>query len=163
MTSLNVTSQISPAYVPLPRSSNASPSVSISSPHGSIPSIRTDLMTIPSERPQSKRWSSERPSVIITDDSNHLLQYLHGLEGDRQRDNQGDVLQAKPGVNDYMELLVKETVTLHKRSMNPPATNHVARQEYIVLIPVPSHRSMRLPSRTFTQDPQLSSTLPAQD
>jgi hypothetical protein len=32
---------------------------------------------------------SERPSVIITDDINRFLQYLHGLEGDRQRDNQG--------------------------------------------------------------------------
>jgi hypothetical protein len=67
----------------------ASPSVSISSPRGSIPSIRSDLMTIPSERPPSERSSSERPSVIITDDINRLLQYLHGLEGDRQRDNQG--------------------------------------------------------------------------
>ena len=67
----------------------ASPSVSISSPRGSIPSIRSDLMTIPSERPSSERAPSERPSVIITDDINRLLQYLHGLEGDRQRDNQG--------------------------------------------------------------------------
>jgi hypothetical protein len=32
---------------------------------------------------------SERPSVIITDDINRLLQYIHGLEGERQRDNQG--------------------------------------------------------------------------
>ena len=61
----------------------------MSSPRGSIPSIRSDLMTIPSERPPSERSSSERPSVIITDDINRLLQYLHGLEGDRQRDNQG--------------------------------------------------------------------------
>ena len=46
-------------------------------------------MTIPSERPASERSTSERSSVIITDDINRLLQYLHGLEGDRQRDNQG--------------------------------------------------------------------------
>jgi hypothetical protein len=46
-------------------------------------------MTIPSERPPSERSSSERPSIIITDDINRLLQYLHGLEGNRQRDNQG--------------------------------------------------------------------------
>jgi hypothetical protein len=46
-------------------------------------------MIIPSERPLSERSSLERPSVIITDDINRLLQYLHGLEGDRQRDNQG--------------------------------------------------------------------------
>ena len=46
-------------------------------------------MTIPSERPPSERLSSERPGVIIADDINRLLQYLHGLEGDRQRDNQG--------------------------------------------------------------------------
>jgi hypothetical protein len=61
----------------------------MSSPHGSIPSIRSDLMTIPSERPPSERSSLGGPSVIITDDINCLLQYLHGLEGDRQRDNQG--------------------------------------------------------------------------
>ena len=66
----------------------ASLSVSMSSPRGSIPSIRSDLMTIPS-RPPSERPPLERPSVIITDDINRLLQYLHGLEGDRQRDNQG--------------------------------------------------------------------------
>jgi hypothetical protein len=47
------------------------------------------LITIPSERPLSDKSSSERPSVIITDDINRFLQYLHGLEGDRQRDNQG--------------------------------------------------------------------------
>jgi hypothetical protein len=46
-------------------------------------------MTILSERPPSERPPSERPSVIITDDINRLLQHLHGLEGDRQRDNQG--------------------------------------------------------------------------
>jgi hypothetical protein len=46
-------------------------------------------MTIPSERPLSERSSSERPSVIITDDINRLLQYLRGLEGDRKRDSQG--------------------------------------------------------------------------
>ena len=56
--------------------------VSMTSPRGSTPSIRSDLITIPSE-------TSERPSVIITDDINRLLQYLHGLENDRQRDNQG--------------------------------------------------------------------------
>ncbi|KAH9993287.1 hypothetical protein BJV74DRAFT_884401 [Russula compacta] len=85
-----VTLQISPARIPLPRSPSllstptASPSVSITSPRGSIPSIHSDLVTIPSERSLS-----ERPSVIITDDINRLLQYLHGLENDRQRDNQG--------------------------------------------------------------------------
>jgi len=42
------------------------------------------LPTISSERPPS-----ERPSVIITDDINRLFRHLHGLEGDRQRDNQG--------------------------------------------------------------------------
>src|ERR1700679_490759 len=42
-----------------------------------------------SERPPSERPSSERLSIIITYDINQLLQYLHGLEGDRQRDNQG--------------------------------------------------------------------------
>jgi len=82
--------QISPARIPLPRSPSllatpaASISVSMTSPRGSTPSIHSDLMTIPSERPPS-----ERPSVIITDDINRLLQYLHGLENDRQRDNQG--------------------------------------------------------------------------
>ena len=45
----------------------------------SIPSIHYDLMTVP----------SERPSVIIADDINRLLWYLHGLEGDRRRGNQG--------------------------------------------------------------------------
>jgi hypothetical protein len=63
--------------------------VSMTSPRGSTPSIRSDLMTIPSESPSSERPPSERPSVIITDDINRLLQYLHGLENDRQRDNQG--------------------------------------------------------------------------
>jgi hypothetical protein len=82
--------QISPARVPLPRSPSllstpaASLSVSMTSPRGSVPSIHSDWMTIPSERPPS-----ERPSVIITDDINRLLQHLHGLENDRQRDNQG--------------------------------------------------------------------------
>lgn len=52
----------------------------MTSPRGSTPSIHSDLVTIPSER---------APSVIITDDINRLLQYLHGLEGDRERDNQG--------------------------------------------------------------------------
>jgi hypothetical protein len=40
----------------------------------------------PSER---SSLESERPNVIITDDINCLLQYPHGLEGNRQRDNQG--------------------------------------------------------------------------
>ena len=62
-------------------------SVSMTSPRGSTPSVQSDLITIPSER--SERAPSERPSVIITDDINRLLQHLHGLEGDRQRDNQG--------------------------------------------------------------------------
>ena len=66
----------------------ASVSVSLTSPRGSIPSI-SDLITIPSERAPSEMPPPERPSVIITDDINRLLQYLHGLEGDRQRDNQG--------------------------------------------------------------------------
>ena len=66
----------------------------MTSPRGSTPSIQSDLITIPSERTPSERAPSERPpserpSVIITDDINRLLQYLHGLEGDRQRDNQG--------------------------------------------------------------------------
>src|SRR5260370_38587952 len=89
---LTLSVQISPAHVLLPRSpsiSTASPSVSLTSPRGSIPSIHSDLLTIPSERPSSERPTSERISVIITDDINRLLQYLHGLEGDRQRDNQG--------------------------------------------------------------------------
>ena len=43
----------------------------------------------PSERAPSERAASERPSVIITDDVNRLLQYLHGVENDRQRDNEG--------------------------------------------------------------------------
>jgi hypothetical protein len=50
-TRLDVTPQISPGHVPLPRSPSlptASPGVSMSSPRGSIPSIRSDLMTIPS-------------------------------------------------------------------------------------------------------------------
>ena len=59
-----------------------------------------------------------------------------------------DVPQAKPGVNDYMELLVKETVTLHKRSTNPPVMNHVARQEYIVLIRVPRLSQKHAPPLT---------------
>ena len=85
----------------------ASPSVSMTSPRGSIPSIRSDLMTIPSERPPSERPASER-SVIITDDINRLLQYLHGLEGDRQRDNQGvhdhlgEIQNELRGLADYM-------------------------------------------------------------
>ena len=67
-------------------------SVSMTSPRGSTPSVQSDLITIPSERSDrvpSERPPSERPSVIITDDINRLLQHLHGLEGDRQRDNQG--------------------------------------------------------------------------
>ncbi|KAF8490774.1 hypothetical protein F5888DRAFT_1866659 [Russula emetica] len=78
--STQISRAISPAYVPLPRSPSiptASASVSISSPRGSVPSICSDLMTIPSERTPSERPPSERPS------------YLHGLAGDRQRDNQG--------------------------------------------------------------------------
>ena len=77
----------------------ATPSVSTSSPRGSVPSIHSNLMTIPSEmapserapseRARSERSAPERPSVIITDDVNRLLQYLHGVENDRQRDNQG--------------------------------------------------------------------------
>ena len=65
-------------------------------------------MTIPSERPPSERSSSERPSVIITDDINRLLQYLLRLEGDRQRDNQGthdhirEVLNELRGLADYI-------------------------------------------------------------
>jgi hypothetical protein len=71
----------------------ATPSVSTSSPYGSVPSIHSNLMTIPSEiapseRAPSERAASERPSVIITDDVNRLLQYLNGVENDRQRDNQ---------------------------------------------------------------------------
>jgi hypothetical protein len=61
----------------------ASLSVSISGPCGSTPSIYSDL-AIPSEGAPS-----ERPSVIVTDDVNCLLQYLYSLEGDRQRGNQG--------------------------------------------------------------------------
>jgi hypothetical protein len=43
----------------------------------------------PSEWALSERAATERPSVIITDDVNRLLQYLNGMENDRQRDNQG--------------------------------------------------------------------------
>ena len=93
-------SQISPVNIPLPRSPSLLPtptgtaSVSASSPRGSVPSIHSNLVTIPSEmapseRARSERAPSERPSVIITDDVNRLLQYLHGVENDRQRDNQG--------------------------------------------------------------------------
>ncbi|KAF8270085.1 hypothetical protein EI94DRAFT_861064 [Lactarius quietus] len=96
---------ISPASVPLPRTPSllsmpsASMSVSTSSPRGSVPSIHSNLVTIPSEiapserapieQARSERSEPERPSVIITDDVNRLLQYLHGVENDRQRDNQG--------------------------------------------------------------------------
>ncbi|KAH9169356.1 hypothetical protein EDB89DRAFT_1479631 [Lactarius sanguifluus] len=100
-----VSRPISPANIPLPRTPSllstptASASVSMSSPHGSTPSAYSDLLTIPSEvapserapseRARSERPPSEGPSVIITDDINRLLQYLHGVENDRQRDNQG--------------------------------------------------------------------------
>ncbi|KAH8997727.1 hypothetical protein EDB86DRAFT_3076536 [Lactarius hatsudake] len=96
---------ISPANIPLPRTPSllsmptASASVSMSSPHGSTLSAYSDLLTIPSEvapterapseRARSERPPSKGPSVIITDDINQLLQYLHGVENDRQRDNQG--------------------------------------------------------------------------
>ncbi|KAH8976587.1 hypothetical protein EDB86DRAFT_3095460 [Lactarius hatsudake] len=100
-----VSRPISPANIPLPRTPSllltptASASVSMSSPHGSTPSAYSDLLTIPSEVVPTERapseWArSERPpseglSVIITDDINRLLQYLHGVENNRQRDNQG--------------------------------------------------------------------------
>ncbi|KAH8988723.1 hypothetical protein EDB86DRAFT_3202463 [Lactarius hatsudake] len=100
-----VSRPISPVNIPLPRTPSllstptASASVSMSSPHGSTPSAYSDLLTIPSEvapterapseRARSERPPSEGPSVIITDDINRLLQYLHGVENDRQRDNQG--------------------------------------------------------------------------
>ena len=67
---------------------NADCIVSMTSPRGSTPSIRSELLTIPSER-SSTETPSERPTVIITDDINRLLQYLHGPENDRQRDSQG--------------------------------------------------------------------------
>src|SRR5260370_17511353 len=104
---LTLSVQISPAHVLLPRSpsiSTASPSVSLTSPRGSIPSIHSDLLTIPSERPSSERPPSERPSVIITDDINRLLQYLHGLQGARQRDNQA--------VHDHLGELQNELLDL---------------------------------------------------
>ena len=63
--------------------------VSMTSPRGCTPSIRSDLRTKPSEKAPTERPESERPSVIITDDINRLLQYLHGLAGDRRRDSQG--------------------------------------------------------------------------
>ncbi|KAH8976581.1 hypothetical protein EDB86DRAFT_3095485 [Lactarius hatsudake] len=107
-----VSRPISPANIPLPRTPSllstptASASVSMSSPHGSTPSAYSDLLTIPSEvapterapseRARSERPPSEGPSVIITDDINRLLQYLHGVENDRQRDNQGEVPQVVP-------------------------------------------------------------------
>ena len=43
-------------------------------------------MTIPSERAPSER-ASERLSLIIMDDVNQLLQYLRGVENERQRNN----------------------------------------------------------------------------
>ncbi|KAH9016464.1 hypothetical protein EDB85DRAFT_2207657 [Lactarius pseudohatsudake] len=88
-----VSRPISPVIIPLPRTPSllsmptASASVSMSSPHGSTPG--TLVQRAPSERAQLERPPSEGPSVIITDDINRLLQYLHCVENDRQRDNQG--------------------------------------------------------------------------
>ncbi|KAH9029177.1 hypothetical protein EDB85DRAFT_2252746 [Lactarius pseudohatsudake] len=72
-----VSRPISPVNIPLPRI----PSL-LSTPTASA-------SRAPSERARSERPPSEGPSVIITDDINRLLQYLHGVENDRQRDNQG--------------------------------------------------------------------------
>ncbi len=51
-----------------------------------------------------------------------------------------DVQQAKPGVNDYMELLVKETVTLHKVLSRYLASVVVEVRRYIIWRSLPSHR-----------------------
>ena len=87
-------SQISPARIPLPRSLSyyqyrlqlSARVVLVAVLHLSIPISK--LLTISSERP-STETPSERLTVIITDDINRLLQYLHRLENDRQCDNQG--------------------------------------------------------------------------
>ena len=52
----------------------ATPSVSMSSPRGSVPSIHSNLMTIPSEIVPSEQAPSE---------------WAASVENDRQRDNQG--------------------------------------------------------------------------
>src|SRR6266446_2463340 len=132
----------------------ASPSVSLTSPRGSIPSIRSDLMTIPSERPPSERPPSERHSVIITDDINRLLQYLHGLEGDRQRDNQGihdhlgEIQNELRGLGDY----------LHEKeapAVLPPVQRRLSPREAPPILPTVTERaSPRLVPIPLTPPPR---------
>ncbi|KAH9977815.1 hypothetical protein BGW80DRAFT_1455971 [Lactifluus volemus] len=98
---------------------------SVPPPRGNTPSIYSDLAIPPEGAP------SERPSVIVTGDVNRLLQYLHGLEGDRQRDNQGihdhlgDLQNELPDLADYMrekEVLYLDTSVSPRLSVNSSAT-----------------------------------------
>jgi hypothetical protein len=83
----------------------AGPSVSISSPRGRGPSIRSHSMTIPSERPPSERPMLERTSMIITDDPNRHPQYLHRLEADgwhHNHDHLGEIQDGLCGLARYI-------------------------------------------------------------
>ncbi|CAL1709933.1 unnamed protein product [Somion occarium] len=66
---------------PAPSTPSVSMSVSITTPRGDIPSIRTSLETIPSEA--SAPILPTGPSHILTHDVNVLLQHLHELEETR--------------------------------------------------------------------------------
>ncbi|KZT04943.1 uncharacterized protein LAESUDRAFT_702914 [Laetiporus sulphureus 93-53] len=73
---------LSPPSVPLPPSPMPSApsgtmSVSISTPRGDVPSIMSDIETIP----------SQASSHILTHDVNRLLQYLHEIDGQRGAEN----------------------------------------------------------------------------
>ncbi|KAI0943617.1 hypothetical protein AcW1_002739 [Taiwanofungus camphoratus] len=72
---------LSPPSIPLPPSPSAtsvSMSVSLSTPRGDVPSIMSELETIP----------SEAPSHILTHDVNRLLHYIHDINQVRGEENQ---------------------------------------------------------------------------
>ena len=94
-------------------------------------SLSIVIALIPYIRETFRRHLSPKQAVMLVEfdklkrdyqeHQNEIHAKLIAIMGDRitahiksLNANKWDVPQAKPGVNDYMELLVKETVTLHK-------------------------------------------------
>ncbi|KAH9829236.1 uncharacterized protein C8Q71DRAFT_443152 [Rhodofomes roseus] len=127
---------ISPRVVPLPPSPAPSlvpptptMSVSITTPRGDIPSIRSTVETIP----------SEAPSTILTHDVNRLLQYLNDIDTQRGAENR----EMAHNIEDIRHLL--EELRDNQRELSvtvpppmqpaPPTLREVIRE---VPVPIPA-------------------------
>ncbi len=104
---------------PVPATPSVSISLSVSTPHGSIPSIHSDLDTVPSEPPEP--IPSTSPSNILTHDINRLLQYLHVIDQARGEENQ----DLRDNVREIRGLLGDLLDEVRQRGDVPPPPLHM--------------------------------------